>query len=103
MSDRSTTQTGFFESESAKRLHPGSHPEGAEKSALQHLIGKPKTILPTMGVLLPEAWRIHPKICEFASKIFYEDRLSARPVINGSGDQSGFWPSNGKGREARTV
>jgi hypothetical protein len=87
MFDRSTTQTGFFQSDSAKRLHPGSHPEGAEKTALQHLIGKPKMILPTMGVLLLEAWRIHPKICEFASKIFYEDRLSARPVINGSVDQ----------------
>jgi superfamily I DNA and/or RNA helicase len=87
MSDRSTTQTGFFQSDSAERLHPGSHPEGAETSALQHLIGKPKMILPKMGLLLPEAWRIHPKICEFASKIFYEDRLSARPVINGSGDQ----------------
>jgi hypothetical protein len=53
MSDRSTTQTGVFENDSAKRLHPGSFPGGAEKSALQHSIGKHKTILPTMGMLLP--------------------------------------------------
>ena len=103
MSDRSTKQTGFFESDSANRMHPGSHPEGPEKSALQHLIGKPKMILPTLGILLPEVWRVHPKICEFTSKIFNEDRLSARPVIDVRRDQSGSWPSNGKGREARRL
>ena len=58
----------------------GSHPEGAEKSALQHLIGEHKTIPPSMGMLLPETWRMHPKICTFTSEVFYEGRLKARPV-----------------------
>lgn len=58
----------------------GSHPEGAEKSALQHLIGERKTIPATMGMLLPETWRMHSKICKFTSEMFYEGRLSARPV-----------------------
>jgi len=58
----------------------GSHPEGAEKSALQHLIGEHKTIPPTMGMLLPETWRMHPKICAFTSEMFYEGRLGARPI-----------------------
>ena len=57
----------------------GSHPEGAEKSALQHLIGEHKTIPSTMGMLLPETWRMHPNICAFTSEVFYEGRLKARP------------------------
>jgi uncharacterized protein len=76
----------------------GSHPEGAEKSALQHLIGERKTIPATMGMLLPETWRMHPKICKFTSEMFYEGRLSARPVteprvLRGHGwlDGAGLW------------
>ena len=53
----------------------GSHPEGAEKSALEHLLGDHKTIPPDMGFLLPRTWRLHPKICAFTSELFYEQRL----------------------------
>ncbi len=56
----------------------GSHPEGAEKSALEHLLGKHKTIPAELGLLLPETWRLHPKICEFTSELFYEGRLRSR-------------------------
>ena len=74
----------------------GSHPEGAEKSALEHLVGPHKTIPPEMGLLLPETWRMHPKICEFTSEMFYEGRLQSReplqhqvlashPWLNGAG------------------
>jgi predicted RecB family nuclease len=58
----------------------GSHPDGAEKSALQHLIGEHKTIADGMGLLLPETWRMHPKVCEFTSEMFYEGKLGTRPV-----------------------
>jgi predicted RecB family nuclease len=58
----------------------GSHPDGAEKSALQHLIGEHKTITEGMGLLLPETWRMHPRVCEFTSEIFYEGKLGTRPV-----------------------
>ena len=58
----------------------GSHPDGAEKSALQHLIGEHKTITDGMGLLLPETWRMHPKVCEFTSEMFYEGKLGTRPV-----------------------
>jgi predicted RecB family nuclease len=63
----------------------GSHPEGAEKSALQHLIGEHKTIPPALGMLLPETWRMHPKICEFTSELFYEGRLKSRDVLQDCG------------------
>ncbi len=56
----------------------GSHPPGAEKSALEHLLGAHKTIPETMGLLLPETWRMHPSICDFTSELFYDGRLKAR-------------------------
>jgi predicted RecB family nuclease len=59
----------------------GSHPAGAEKSALEHLIGEHKTIPPSMGMLLPETWRMHPKVCEFTSETFYEGRLHSRDLM----------------------
>ena len=59
----------------------GSHPAGAEKSALEHLIGEHKTIPPSMGMLLPETWRMHPRVCEFTSEMFYEGRLHSRDLL----------------------
>ena len=56
----------------------GSHPPGAESSALQHLLGEHQTIPDSMGLLLPETWRLHPHICTFTSDLFYEGRLSPR-------------------------
>jgi uncharacterized protein len=56
----------------------GSHPPGAEKSALQYLLGAHKTIPETMGLLLPETWRMHPSICDFTSQLFYDGRLGTR-------------------------
>jgi uncharacterized protein len=59
----------------------GSHPDGAEKSALEHLLGERKTISKDMGFLLPETWRLHPKVCEFTSMFFYEGRLASRELL----------------------
>jgi predicted RecB family nuclease len=59
----------------------GSHPDGAEKSALEHLLGERRTISKDMGFLLPETWRLHPKICEFTSAFFYEGRLQSRKSL----------------------
>jgi len=59
----------------------GSHPDGAEKSALEHLLNGHKTISKEMGLLLPETWRLHPNLCRFTSRLFYEDRLRSRPAL----------------------
>jgi RecA/RadA recombinase len=56
----------------------GSHPPGAERSALGHVLGDRATIDPAEGLFLGETWRLHPDICGFTSSAFYEDRL--RPV-----------------------
>jgi len=58
----------------------GSHPDGAEKSALEHLLSGRKTIPADMGFLLPESWRLHPEICKFTSEVFYEDKLSSYAI-----------------------
>src|SRR5467141_4786716 len=76
----------------------GSHPDGAEKSALEHLLNGRKTISEEMGFLLPESWRLHPEVCKFTSSVFYEGKLSshaqARPrVLEGHAwlNGAGLW------------
>lgn len=57
-----------------------SHPEGAEKSALAHLLGNRKTIAEDRGFLLPQTWRLHPNLCSFTSSVFYEGKLASNEI-----------------------
>jgi uncharacterized protein len=59
----------------------GSHPDGAEASALQHILSGHATIPPEKGVFLDMTWRLHPDICAFISELFYERRLHSRPGL----------------------
>ncbi|HLV68681.1 MAG TPA: TM0106 family RecB-like putative nuclease [Polyangiaceae bacterium] len=54
----------------------GVHPEGADRSALEHLLGDALTLPPERGVFLAETRRLHPDICAFTSAVFYDGRLS---------------------------
>jgi uncharacterized protein len=74
----------------------GSHPDGAEKSALEHLLGDAQTIDSAHGLFLEHTWRLHPEICRFTSDAFYEGKLESReglgqqqieadPPLGGSG------------------
>jgi predicted RecB family nuclease len=56
----------------------GSHPDGAAVSALEYLLAGQKTISPDKGLFLEKTWRLHPKLCEFTSEVFYEGRLHPR-------------------------
>jgi predicted RecB family nuclease len=56
----------------------GSHPEGADASALEHLLVGAKTIPPDKGIFLEKTWRMHPKLTQFTSEAFYEGRLTSR-------------------------
>jgi predicted RecB family nuclease len=56
----------------------GSHPDGAEVSALEHLLEGAKTIDRRRGLFLDKTWRLHPDICRFTSELFYENRLQSR-------------------------
>jgi len=63
-----------------ERPTKGSHPDGAEKSALEHLLNGRKTIAEDMGFLLPESWRLHPKVCDYTSPLFYDGKLSSHAI-----------------------
>jgi uncharacterized protein len=56
----------------------GSHPEGTDVSALDHLFAGKATIGGEEGLFLEETWRLHPEICAFTSELFYEGRLHSR-------------------------
>ena len=53
----------------------GSHPDGVSVSALDHVLGGHKTITAERGLFLEKTWRLHPRICELTSELFYESRL----------------------------
>lgn len=52
-----------------------SHPPGAERSALEHLLGAHETIPPELGVFLATTRRLHPALAGFVSEAFYDGRL----------------------------
>jgi predicted RecB family nuclease len=64
-----------------KQPQQGSHPEGTDVSALEHILQEHKTIPADRGIFLNETWRMHPKICSFISELFYEGRLTSRPDL----------------------
>ncbi|PYQ20798.1 MAG: nuclease [Acidobacteria bacterium] len=61
----------------------GMHPDGAEKSALEHVIGEEATIPHEKGLFLPETWRLHPELCRYVSEAFYASRLESHPTTCG--------------------
>ncbi|MBI2775755.1 MAG: TM0106 family RecB-like putative nuclease [Chloroflexi bacterium] len=68
------------------QVSSGTHPEGAEASALEHLVGERRTIEPDRGLLLTTTYRLHPAVNAFISPAFYDGRLetdasTARQVL----------------------
>lgn len=57
----------------------GTHPPGADASALEHLLDGKATIGQGRGIFLDQTWRLPPAIADFTSKHFYAARLSAHP------------------------
>lgn len=55
----------------------GSHPDGIDVSALDHILGDHQTISQDKGLFLEHTWRLHPVICEFHSELFYEGKLAS--------------------------
>ncbi|WP_018158485.1 TM0106 family RecB-like putative nuclease [Thioalkalivibrio sp. ALE14] len=55
----------------------GSHPDGVDVSALEHLLGEEATIPSHRGLFLDKTWRLHPDICAFNSELFYDGKLNA--------------------------
>src|SRR6185436_752700 len=59
----------------------GTHPPGAERSALAHLLEGAATMPPEKGLFLAKTWRLHPDVCTFTSEVFYEGRLETQPGL----------------------
>ena len=57
----------------------GSHPPGAQASALGHLLGDEETIAPDRGLFLDVTWRLHPDICAYISDNFYNFAAAFQP------------------------
>ena len=54
----------------------GSHPPGADRSALAHVLDGAATIAPDRGLFLETTWRLHPALCDYTSEVFYDGRLA---------------------------
>lgn len=72
----------------------GSHPEGTDASALDHVLDGKQTIPADKGLFLEETWRLHPDISSFTSELFYDGKLQAKKglekqKIKSSGEISG--------------
>jgi predicted RecB family nuclease len=63
----------------------GSHPEGTDSSALDHVLNGGQTLGSKQGLFLEETWRLHPDICTFTSELFYEGKLQSRPGLEAQG------------------
>jgi uncharacterized protein len=59
----------------------GSHPPGADRSALAHLLGDAATIDDRNGLFLETTFRLHPDLCRYTSEVFYDGRLEPRPGL----------------------
>ncbi|WP_207386138.1 TM0106 family RecB-like putative nuclease [Protofrankia symbiont of Coriaria ruscifolia] len=72
----------------------GIHPDGADASALSHLLGEDEIIPAEFGYFLDLTRRMHPQVCAPVSALAYRGRLHAHPVAAGrriDGLQAGLY------------
>jgi predicted RecB family nuclease len=74
----------------------GTHPPGAERSALGHVLGSDPVIGPRAGLFLDTTWRLHPAVCAFTSEVFYEGELESEPSLSRQA-LAGVPPTDGVG------
>ncbi|MEC3891396.1 TM0106 family RecB-like putative nuclease [Nocardiopsis sp. LDBS1602] len=58
----------------------GVHTDGADASALQHLMDGQAIIDPALGYFLDQTRRMHPNVCAPVSTLSYQGRLQAHPT-----------------------
>ncbi|HJP88198.1 MAG TPA: TM0106 family RecB-like putative nuclease [Candidatus Limnocylindrales bacterium] len=74
----------------------GSHPPGAERSALGHVLGTEPVIDPANGLFLEDTWRLHPDIAAYTSEVFYAGQLGYDRSVEGNA-LAGIAPATGTG------
>jgi len=72
----------------------GSHPDGADVSALQHLLEDAKTMPPRRGLFIEKTRRLHPDICRFTSEMFYDNLLMSEPGLENQRIEGHPWLGN---------
>jgi uncharacterized protein len=73
----------------------GSHPDGAERSALGHFLGDRETVEPERGIFFEKTWRLCPQICSYTSELFYEGRLEPVAGLERQAVVDGPWAGSG--------
>jgi len=63
----------------------GTHPAGADASALGHLLGAADVIPAHLGYFMDQSRRMHPNVCEPVSRLSYSGLLHAHPTAAGRG------------------
>src|SRR2546426_8020373 len=53
----------------------GIHPEGVDRSVLDHVIQDQATMPTAYGLFLETTYRLHPTVCAFVSEAFYDGKL----------------------------
>jgi uncharacterized protein len=71
----------------------GIHPEGVDRSVLDHVIQDHPTMPGESGLFLETTYRLHPAVCSFVSEVFYDGKLE--PDESTRRQELGF--SNGTG------
>ena len=72
----------------------GTHPPGAEASALGHVLAGAPVMPPGLGLFQERTRRLHPDLTRFTSEVFYQGRLAseewlARQSLAAPGDLTG--------------
>jgi predicted RecB family nuclease len=75
----------------------GSHPPGAERSALGHVLDGQATMPSDRGLFLETTWRLHPELCDYTSEVFYDDRLEPEEHLHRQGINAAQSRLNGAG------
>jgi uncharacterized protein len=74
----------------------GTHPPGADASALDHVLGSADTMPENLGIFMDHTRRLHPEICSFISELAYEGRLTSIPECeNQTIEGTGFFSGSG--------
>jgi uncharacterized protein len=74
----------------------GTHPPGAERSALAHVLSGSATIAPDRGLFLERTWRLHPRYARSRPKSSTTTASSRRHISrsNGSGPRRRSWTAS---------
>ena len=73
----------------------GAHPDPANLSCLDWVLGDHATVPPDRGIFLPVSRRMHPGVCLFISDQVYEGRLTSHPDTSRQAVTGTAFPSAG--------